>query len=221
MGQKINPISYRLPASGLEAWKSRWFATNHQRYIQYLLADQKLRSGLMKKLASAGVTRVEIERSLRNIKVIIFVTRPGIVIGRGGSGLEELKKYITTNIEVKGTTKSAPKVDMQIEEVKQPDLNAYLVATKIVEQLLKRMPGRRVATKTMERSMAAGAKGIKILLSGRINGAEIARREAYHQGSVPLQTIRADVDYAQVPALTRSGYVGVKVWIYRGEKEGN
>lgn len=219
MGQKINPISYRLPASGLEAWQSRWFTTSPKRYIEYLLADQKLRKALMKKLANAGVTRVEIERSLRNIKVIIFVTRPGIVIGRGGSGLEELKKFITSNMNLKASDKQAPKIDMQVEEVKQPDLNAYLVATRIAEQLVKRMPGRRVATKTMERTMTSGAKGIKILLSGRINGAEIARREAYHQGSVPLQTIRADVDFAHVPALTRSGYVGVKVWICRGEKE--
>lgn len=218
MGQKINPISYRLPALGIEAYQSRWFTTNHKRYVAYLMSDQKLRKALMKKLASAGVTRIEIERSLRNIKVIIFVTRPGIVIGRGGSGLEELKKFITKNLDIKLNDKSAPKIDMQVEEVKQPDLNAYLVATRIAEQLVKRMPGRRVATKTIERTMSSGAKGIKILLSGRVNGAEIARREAYHQGSVPLQTIRSDVDFAHVPALTRSGYVGVKVWICRGEK---
>ncbi len=218
MGQKINPISYRLPAQGIEAWQSRWFTTNHKRYSQYLVSDLKLREALMKRLSGAGVTRVEVERSLRSIRVIIHVTRPGIVIGRGGSGLEELKKFIMKLLDIKASDKNAPKIDMQVEEVKQPDLNAYLVATRIAEQLVKRIAGRRVATKTIERSMNAGAKGVKVLLSGRVGGAEIARRESYKQGSIPLQTIRADVDYAHVPALTRSGYVGVKVWIYKGER---
>lgn len=218
MGQKINPISYRLPALGIEAYQSRWFTTSPKRYIQYLKSDTTLRNALMKKLSGAGVSRIEIERSLRNIRVIIFVARPGIVIGRGGSGLEELKKFISKTLEIRADDKTAPKIDMQVEEVKQPDLSAYLVGTRIAEQLVKRIAARRVVTKTMERTMNAGAKGIKVLLSGRVGGAEIARHEAYHQGSVPLQTIRADVDYAHVPALTRSGYVGVKVWICKGEK---
>lgn len=218
MGQKVNPISYRLPSRGLEAWESRWFTTDHWRYTTYLAADVKLRQAVMKRLANAGVTRVEIERSIRSMRVIVFVTRPGVVIGRGGSGLEELKKYIYEVLNVKATDKQTPKIDLQVEEIKEPDLNAYLVGTRIAEQLIKRMSGRRVVAKAMERTMNSGAKGIKVLLAGRIGGAEISRKEPYHQGSVPLQTIRADVDYAHVPALTRSGYIGVKVWIYRGEK---
>ncbi len=172
----------------------------------------------MKKLAPAGVVRVDIERSLKNIRVIIHVTRPGVVIGRGGTGLTELKKFIYLTLGYKEGDKNAPKIEMPVEEVKNPDLSAHLVATKVAEQLEKRLPSRRVAKRTIERTMQAGAKGIKILIAGRINGAEIARREPYGEGSVPLQTLRADIDYAQIPALTRSGYVGVKVWIYKGEK---
>lgn len=218
MGQKVNPIAYRLPLGGQNAWHSRWFTTNPRRYRTYLAADVKLRQALMKKLATAGVTRIDIERSLRSMRIIIYVTRPGVVIGRGGTGLEEIKTFISKILEMSPANKLSPKIDLQVEEVKEPDLNAYLVATKICEQLIRRISARRVATKTMERTINAGAKGIKVLLSGRVGGAEIARREAYRQGSVPLQTLRADVDYAHVPALTRSGYVGVKVWIYRGEK---
>lgn len=220
MGQKVNPLAYRLPLSPTKIWKSRWFAIDSKRYSTYLGADLKLREALMKKLAIASVTRVEIERSLRSMKIIIFVTRPGVVIGRGGSGLEDLKKFIYKILDVDASSKNTPKIDLQVEEVKLPDLDAYLVGTKIAEQLAKRMPARRVVKKAMERTMQSHAKGIKVLLSGRINGAEIARREVYNYpgGSVPLQTLRADIDYASVSSLTRSGYIGVKVWICRGEK---
>lgn len=218
MGQKVNPIGYRLPLSPSETWRSRWFTTNPRRYSSYLGEDFKLRKALMKRLAPAGVIRVDIERSIKNMRVVIYVTRPGVVIGRGGSGLEELKKFIYKTMGYKLGDKNIPKIDMPVEEVKSPELSAYLVATRVAEQLEKRLPSRRVAKKTVERVMQAGAKGVKVLLSGRINGAEISRREPYKEGSIPLQTLRADVDYAQVPALTRSGYVGVKVWIYKGEK---
>jgi small subunit ribosomal protein S3 len=213
MGQKVNPIGFRIPLSPSTSWISRWFSTSKVRYSQYLAEDLKLRKALMSKLRVAGVTKVEIERSLKSLKIIIHVSRPGVVIGRGGAGIEDLKKYITTLIK-------ATKVDLQIEEVKNPEINAYLVAIRIAEQLEKRLPARRVATKTIEKVMASGAKGVKILLSGRVNGAEISRRESYKSpsGSVPLQTLRANVDYASLPALTRSGYVGVKVWIYLGGK---
>ncbi len=219
MGHKVNPISFRIPLSPNTLWKSRWFTTKPARYISYLKADVNLRKMLMSRLVKAGVTRIEIERSLKSVRIIIFVTRPGMVIGRGGSGLEELKKEIVKNLGYKENDKKSPKIDMQIEEIKEPDANAYFVATKIAEQLVKRMPARRVVKKAMERSMQSGAKGIKVLLSGRVNGAEIARREPYQYagGSVPLQTLRAIIDYAAVPALTRSGYVGIKVWIYKGE----
>ena len=137
-----------------------------------------------------------------------------MVIGRGGAGIEELKKFILKTIGTQSFKIEQP----QIEEVKNPDLNAYFVASKIAEQIEKRLPARRVAKKTLERTMQSGALGIKILIAGRVGGAEIARRELYQQGAVPLQTMRQDIDYAQFPALTRSGYVGVKVWINRGEK---
>ncbi len=221
MGQKVNPVAYRLPLSPTEMWKSRWFTTNPKRYQEYLMADLKLREALMKKLVNASVADVEIERSLKSIRVIIFVTRPGVVIGRGGSGLEDLKKFIYQILNFQGSEKTAPKIDLQVEEIKEPDLNAYLVASKIADQLAKRLPARRVVKKALERTMQSRALGIKVLLSGRIAGAEISRRELYQTGSVPLQTLRADVDYAQVPSLTRSGYIGVKVWIHRGEKEEN
>ncbi len=218
MGHKVNPLGYRLPLSPTATWRSRWFATRGRRYATYLGEDVKLRKALMKKLAPAGVVRVDIERSIKSMRIIIHVSRPGVVIGRGGAGLEELKKFIYQTLGYNLNDKKAPRIEMPIEEVKKPELSAYLVATRIVEQLEKRMPSRRVAKKTIERVMQAGAAGVKILLSGRINGAEIARRELYAEGSIPLQTLRADVDYAQIPALTRSGYVGVKVWIFRGEK---
>jgi small subunit ribosomal protein S3 len=201
-----------------ETWKSRWFTTNPKRYREYLMADAKLREALMEKLAIASVARVEIERSLKSIKVIVFVTRPGVVIGRGGAGVEDLKKFIYETLGFNINSKNVPKIDLQVEEIKEPDLNAYIVATKIADQLVKRMPGRRVVKKTMERTIQARALGIKVLLAGRVGGAEISRKELYKTGSVPLQTLRADIDYAEVPALTRSGYVGVKVWIHRGEK---
>ena len=218
MGQKVNPLNFRLPLSPTEGWVSRWFTTNRKRYRSYLAEDVKLRGALMARLETAGVARVEIERSLKSLRVIIYVTRPGVVIGRGGTGLEDLKKFIYEILGIQPGDKKAPRIEMPVEEIKAPDLWAYLVAKRIAEQLVKRMPPRRVVNKAMERTIQAGAKGIKVLLAGRINGAEISRRDPYRSGSIPLQTLRADIDYAQVPALTRSGYVGVKVWVYRGER---
>jgi small subunit ribosomal protein S3 len=219
MGQKVNPTGFRIPLSPSTAWISRWFTTSPRKYSAYLGQDIKLRTALMDRLKAAGITQVVIERSLRSMNITVFVTRPGVVIGRGGSGIEELKKYITTMVSPK--TGQIPKIELKVEEVEKPDLNAYLVATRIAEQLQKRMPARRVVKRTLERTMQAGARGAKVLLSGRIGGAEIARRELFNApgGSVPLQTLRADIDYAQVPALTRSGYIGIKVWICKGEKE--
>jgi small subunit ribosomal protein S3 len=217
MGQKVNPVAYRLPLSPTQMWKSRWFTTDPKRYREYLNSDTTLRKALMKKLAIASVARVEIERSLKSVRIIIYVTRPGVVIGRGGSGLEDLKKYIYEVMGYNENDKKSPKIDLQVEEIKEPDLNAHLVATRIADQLVKRLPARRVVKRVMERTMQARAKGIKIVLAGRIGGAEISRKELYQTGSVPLQTLRANVDYAQVPALTRSGYIGVKVWIHKGE----
>lgn len=218
VGQKVNPIGFRLQLNPTEGWRSRWFTTKPARYKKYLAEDVKLRQELLKRLETAGVARIEIERSLKSLKIVIYVTRPGVVIGRGGTGLEELKKFIYQTLDYKTGDRNLPKIEMPVEEVKSPDLWAYLVAKRIAEQLIKRMPPRRVVNKAMERVMQSGAKGVKVLLAGRINGAEISRKDPYHMGSLPLQTLRADIDYAQVPALTRSGYVGVKVWIHRGEK---
>lgn len=213
MGHKVNPTGFRIALAPTQRWKSRWFTTKRDRYTTYLAEDVKIRKALMAKLKIASVTNVDIERSLKSLKIIVYVARPGVVIGRGGAGIEDLKKYIAKLVK-------APKIDLQIEEVKSPDTNAYLVATRIAEQLEKRLPARRVATKAIEKIMSSGGRGAKIRLNGRINGAEIARHELYKSatGSVPTQTLRANIDYAQVPAHTRSGFVGVKVWIYQGGK---
>lgn len=220
MGQKINPKGFRIgPVYG---WQSRWFADSKQ-YRHLLLSDVRLRQTLTKKLKTAGLAQIEIERSINKMKITVHVAKPGMVIGRGGSGLEELKKFIVAFIQThEGQKKIGGKLDttklkieLAVEPVKEPNLNAYLVATSIADQIARRMPHKRVSLQSIDRVMNAGAKGVKVLLSGRIGGAEIARREKYHAGTVPLSTIREPVDFAAVPSLTKSGYVGVKVWICR------
>jgi|SRR3989344_435730 len=215
MGQKANPIGLRLQIQ--DTWKSRWFA-NNQNYKKFLLEDIKIRSALLKRLKLAGINRVDIERSLRSLRITVFVTRPGIVIGRGGTGMEDLKKFIVSVLSPSLKT-SLPKTDIRVEEVKNADLSAFLVANRISEQLERRMPHRRVVNKTMEKIMQAGAKGVRVVLAGRINGAEISRREKFFQGSIPLQTLRANIDFAKVACLTRSGYIGCKVWIYKDKTQ--
>lgn len=215
MGQKVNPTGFRLGV--IYPWQSRWFSAG-QDYQKYLLEDIQLRRFLRKKLKFAGLGRVDIERSLKTIKIILHVARPGVVIGRGGASLEELKKMIQQKLKIKEDDRQSSKLEIVIEEIKNPELDANLICQAIIQQLEKRIPHRRVVAKTIERVMAAGAKGIKIVLSGRIGGAEISRREKFIQGKIPLQTIRAEIDYAQNPALLKSGYIGVKVWIYKGEK---
>jgi len=224
MGQKINPKGFRTGT--VFTWSSRWFADKKQ-YKELVFEDVKLREALIAKLKPAGLAQIVIERSINKIKVTLFVSRPGVVIGRGGSGLEELKKYIekqlkTTQIptfpyEERKTAQDAlrMKVELAVEPVKEPNLNANLVAQNISDQIVKRMPHKRICNQALERVMNAGAKGVKIVLSGRIGGAEISRKEKYSAGTVPLSTIREEVDYAIAPALTKSGYVGVKVWICR------
>lgn len=211
MGQKVNPISFRL--GNLYTWNSLWYA-NKKNFKKTLLEDVALREYLMAKLKLAGIIGVRIERSINKIKIIPQVTRPGVVIGRGGSGLEELKKALCKKVSIPDPEKN---LEISPEEVKNPDSSAFFVAQRVAEQLEKRMPHRYVIKKAMERAMSSGAQGIKVRLGGRIGGAEIARRERFSVGKVPLQTLRARIDFAQVPAFTRSGYVGVKVWIYQGE----
>lgn len=215
MGQKVNPLAFRL--GSLYTWKSRWYADKSQ-YQNFMLEDRLLRKFLMEKLRAAGITQVELERSLKTIQVTVYVARPGVVIGRGGSALEQLKLDIAKVLKIKLGDAGAPKVDLKVEEVKSPELSAQLVAQRLVEQLVKRYPHRRAVAQAMDRVMGGGAKGVKILLSGRVAGAEISRKEKYSRGTVPTQTLRADIDYAQIPALTKYGYIGVKVWIYRAEQ---
>lgn len=225
MGQKIHPYGFRL--GPVYTWVSRWFASD-ARYADLLIQDILLREELMKRLKTAGLALAEIERSINKVRVILHVSRPGMVIGRGGTGLEDIKKFIEKTLVVIVKEKrlgklaydpTKMKVEVVVEPVKEPNLNAQIVASNIVDQLIKRMPHKRVCMQTLDRVMTAGASGVKIKLAGRIAGAEISRRETYKTGSIPLSTIREPVDYAEVPALTKSGYIGVKVWIYKKKSE--
>ena len=212
MGQKVNPVSFRI---GINVpWKSRWFAVGAE-YKKLLMEDVRLRAILEEKLKLAGVHDIQIERLMKSIAIKVAVSRPGIVIGRGGSGIEEIKKLVLKELKFKAGDVRAPKVDIQVEEVKNPELSAKLVSQRIAAELERRMPHRRVTAKVMDRVMAAGAKGVKIVLAGRIGGAEIGRTEKYQKGSVPTQSLRSEIEYAQTPALLKRGYVGVKVWITR------
>lgn len=213
MGHKVNPKLFRL--GPLYNWDSRWF--DDKKYKETLLEDYNLRKSLTEKLNHAGVSLIEIERSINSIKITAYVSKPGIVIGRGGSGLEELKKFINAIILKNSLSKNLPKIDIRVEPIKEPNLDAYLVAKNISDQLVRRLPHKRIMGQAVERSMGAGAKGIRIILSGRIGGAEIGRREKMQQGTVPLSTIREYISFASVPALTKKGYIGVKVWINKKE----
>lgn len=214
MGQKINPQVLRI--GPIYNWTSRWF--DDKRYKEVLLEDFKLRKQLVERLKNSGVSQIEIERSINSVKVRIFVSRPGMVIGRGGAGLEELKAFILLQLLGKAK-KTSQKLDVrvEVEPIKEPNLDAYLVAKNISEQLIKRLPQKRVLAQTAEKVMGSGAKGVRILIAGRIGGAEIARREKIQKGTLPLSTIREHISFASVPALTKKGYIGVKVWINRPE----
>lgn len=217
MGQKINPIGFRT--GSFLPWRSRWFADKKQ-FSEYLVEDAKIRKALMDRLAGAGITTVEIERLTKSMVIILNVSRPGVVIGRGGAGIEDVKKFVMSIIkEVRGKVPSNLKIDFQVREVKNPDLSSQLTVMRIIQDLERRMPHRRVVTKAMERAMNSGALGIKVVLSGRIGGADISRVEKFHIGSVPSQTLRKVIDYAEKPALLKKGYVGVKVWIHRKDEE--
>lgn len=215
MGQKVNPIALRL--GGHHDFSSIGYFSKKM-YPVISLQDIKIREMLYKKLKQAGVGRIVIERSVSSVKIIIHVVRPGIVIGRGGSGLEEIKKEVVKllTLGMEGV-KNVPKVELKVEPVKDPNMSAYLVASNISDQLTRRMPFRRIMKQSMEKVMGSGAKGVRIVLSGRINGAEIGRRERLQTGKVSLSTIRENIDYASVPSLTKSGYIGVKVWIDKGQ----
>ncbi|MCL4353677.1 30S ribosomal protein S3 [Patescibacteria group bacterium] len=214
MGQKVNPKIIRM--GYIYDSSSRWF--NEKRYSDSVIEDYNLRKALMERLKYAGISRVDIERSINSLRVIVYVSRPGIVIGRSGTGLEDLKKFLasflkkTTNKKNLGVG-ALSKLDLRIEPIKEPNLDATLVAKNIADQLNKRLPFKRVLVQTGARVMDAGANGVKIMLSGRIAGAEIGRREKIQLGTVPLSTLREKIDFASFPALTKKGYIGVKVWI--------
>ncbi|MDO5561805.1 MAG: 30S ribosomal protein S3 [bacterium] len=212
MGQKVNPVGFRVGVT--QAARSMWFAPKGQ-YGSLLLQDKKLRALLNQELKNAGLVKAEIERSVNALKITIFVSRPGVVIGKGGSSLEALKKKIEALVADNKGEKT--KIDIKVEEVKKPDLSAKLVAERIADQLVKRFPHRRAISQALEKATAAGAKGIKIQLAGRIGGAEISRTEKYFEGSIPTQTLRSNIDYFEMPIHTKSGYVGIKVWIYTGQ----
>jgi small subunit ribosomal protein S3 len=207
MGQKINPRSMRLQVD--HDWQSRWYADRE--YATFLITDLKLRAAISSKLNKrAGVARVDIERSPGQIVVTIHTSKPGVVIGRGGSGAEELKTLLAG-------IAGAP-VKVSIEEVKKPELNAMLVAENVAGQLERRISFRRAMKMSVENAMKSGALGAKVAIAGRLNGAEMARRENVSQGSIPLHTLRADIDFAQALAKTTYGVIGVKVWVYKGSK---
>ena len=208
MGQKINPTGLRIGV--IKDWESRWFAKKGE-FGDILVEDNKIREFLLELLAPAGVPKVEIERDPKRIRINIFCAKPGIVIGRGGAEIEKLKETVKKML---ATDKD---VFINITEIKQPDLNAQLVAESIAAQLEKRVSFRRALKQSIGRTMKAGAKGIKAQVSGRLGGAEIARTEQYHEGTIPLQTIRADIDYGFAEAKTTYGRIGVKIWIYKGE----
>lgn len=210
MGQKVHPRGLRLGV--VYNWTSRWFFSDKKAYREALLSDSKIRKLLMDKLSFASVTEVDIERAINKITLIIHSVKPGMIIGRGGKGLEDVKKYIASTLTSDKKAKAA-KLELKIEPVKRPYLNSYYVAQTIAEKLVKNFPHRSVVHNTMNRVIEAGAKGVKIQLSGRIAGAEISRREKYFQGMMPTSTIREEVDFSKYAALTKSGYIGVKVWI--------
>lgn len=215
MGQKVNPKVIRLGT--IYNWSSRWY--DDKKYKETLLEDFKIRKSLLEKLRPAGISEIEIERSINNLRITAYVSKPGMVIGRGGTGLEELKTFIQNNLVKKSNVKNQSKLDIRVEPVKEPNLDAYLVAKNISDQLIRRLPAKRVLASTVERVMGSGAKGVRIVLSGRVGGAEISRREKLQVGTVPLSTIRANINYASSPALTKKGYIGVKVWINRPEEK--
>lgn len=208
MGQKVNPHGFRVGV--IKDWDARWYA-DKKNFSDFLVEDNKVREFVKKKLYTSGVSRIEIERAAKRIKLNIFCAKPGLVIGKGGAGIETLKKEINALVPDKN-------VLLNIVEVKAVDSNAQLMAENIAAQLEKRISFRRAMKQTIGRAMRMnGVKGVKTMCSGRLGGAEIARSETYHEGTIPLQTIRADIDYGFAEADTIYGKIGVKVWVYKGE----
>ncbi|MDO4593981.1 MAG: 30S ribosomal protein S3 [Tissierellia bacterium] len=207
MGQKVNPKGIRVGV--IRDWDSKWFADKKD-FGDLLVEDHKIRKLIKKEVYEAGISDIEIERAVNNLKISIYTSKPGMVIGKGGSGVEELKKKIEKISEGK-------RVIINVEEIKFQDLNAQLVAENIARQLENRITFRRAMKQSIQRTMRQGAKGIKTAVSGRLGGADMARTEQYSEGTIPLQTLRANVDYGFAEADTQYGKIGCKVWIYKGE----
>ncbi len=206
MGQKVNPNGFRVGV--IRDWNTRWYASKKE-FSDYLVEDRKIRDHLKKVHFTAGVSKIDIERAANKVTVSIYTARPGMLIGKGGVGVEAIRADVSALI--------GKPVNVNIMEIRNPDANAQLVAENIAAQLEKRISFRRAMKQAMQRSMKAGAKGIKLMCSGRLGGAEIARTEGYHDGSIPLQTMRADIEYGFAEAHTTYGRIGCKVWIYKGE----
>src|SRR5512144_3377687 len=207
MGQKIHPTGFRLSVQ--KNWSSRWFA-NTKHFAEMLHKDIEVRDYLKKKLAGAGVSKVVIERPAKNAKITIYTARPGVVIGKKGEDIENLRNELKKRMGL-------PDVGLNIEEVRKPEIDAQLISESITQQLEKRIMFRRAMKRAMQNAMRLGAQGIKIMSSGRLNGIEIARCEWYREGRVPLHTLRADIDYGLGEAKTNYGVIGIKVWVYKGE----
>lgn len=207
MGHKTHPIGFRIGV--IKGWQSTWFANKPKEYSSLLKEDLAIRTGIFERYPEAGISRVEIERGSNDVVVTIHTARPGIVIGRGGQRVEELRNIL------EGLTER--RVRLNVQELRQPELDAFLVARNVADQLERRIAFRRAMRQVVSRTMQAGAQGIKIMCSGRLGGADIARREKVMEGRVPLHTLRADIDYALAEAATEFGRIGVKVWIYKGE----
>ena len=205
MGRKVHPYGFRIGTT--RDWQAKWYADKH--YADFLQEDVKIRQAVREKYAEAGVSLVEIERQASKVSVTIYTARPGIVIGRGGQRVDEVRRFLEALID--------KKIQLNIQEIRQPELDAYLVARSIAEQIERRIAYRRAMKQAIFRTLQAGALGIKIKCSGRLAGAEIARSQMMHQGRVPLHTLRADVDYGVTEAHTTMGRIGIKVWIYRGD----
>ena len=206
MGQKVNPIGLRLGIN--RGWDSIWFAKKNE-YGKFLIEDYKIRDYIKKNVINSGVSQVIIERTSKKCIVTIHTSRPGFVIGKKGSDVEKIKKNVSKI--------TSSEISLNIKEIKKPELNAYLVAENIAQQLVKRIAYRKTMKRAIQSALRLGAKGIRVCLAGRLAGNEIARTEWLREGSVPLHTFRADVDYAEAEALTTYGLIGVKVWIYKGE----
>ena len=207
MGQKVNPHGLRVGV--IKDWNAKWYA-DKKNFADNLVEDHKIREFVKKELFNAGISKVEIERAAKRVKLNIYTAKPGVIIGKGGSGIEKLKKQLYTIIAEKN-------ILINIVEVKNVEVDSQLMAENIAAQLEKRISFRRAMKQTIQRSMKSGAKGVKIACSCRLGGAEIARTEQYHEGTIPLQTLRADIDYGFAEADTTYGKIGVKVWVYNGE----